>query len=594
MKHKILLLLTTLTHVEASGPTIELEHEAFMHVMKERVIQFPEESQKLSYINELQYEDSLLEPNTTEEELPKLKDTFQTTLLSRARRSNRNGQRKNRGNRGQVKGSARGNRRNRYRNYNYNSYSTQQRTQSSTTWSKGWTGWGSWTPCSHSCGPGGIQTRRRYCANSSYNSNSCSGSALQTQKCFIKQCVTYSWSKWAAWTECTKTCGGGMRYRARSCYAQTAQRPQVSNDKCGKDLFWDYDNCQTQSCFQPLPATQHSPDAEHSATTPEQPKCGVKQQRKSLFSSFAPSLSTQADKPKLGVQLRIAGGQEASHGDWPWQVSFQHRTCRKAGRGGTRLCTWKHLCGASIVDNKWVVTAAHCIAESGFFYDPYQPGEDWSVVVGMDKLHNERLGSSNAGTRIFLDKIVVHDTYRFNYITHADIALLKLSEAVEYNDYVQPICFPDGQEPQHGDMCHITGWGFTSGTGDELSYHLKEAQIPIVDFSECRNVDVWYKLLNGEVHMCAGDRVRGGVDSCGGDSGGPLSCQRKDGSFYLAGVTSFGFSDCGKKGHVGIYARMTTFEEWAKKTIAADEGDYSYYYEDFHNLDSYRSQSGPK
>lgn len=320
----------------------------------------------------------------------------------------------------------------------------------------------------------------------------------------------------------------------------------------------------------------------------------MKQQRKSLFSSFAPSLSTQADKPKLGVQLRIAGGQEASHGDWPWQVSFQHRTCRKAGRGGTRLCTWKHLCGASIVDNKWVVTAAHCIAESGFFYDPYQPGEDWSVVVGMDKLHNERLGSSNAGTRIFLDKIVVHDTYRFNYITHADIALLKLSEAVEYNDYVQPICFPDGQEPQHGDMCHITGWGFTSGTGDELSYHLKEAQIPIVDFSECRNVDVWYKLLNGEVHMCAGDRVRGGVDSCGGDSGGPLSCQRKDGSFYLAGVTSFGFSDCGKKGHVGIYARMTTFEEWAKKTIAADEGDYSYYYEDFHNLDSYRSQSGPK
>ena len=95
MKHKLLLLLTTLTHVESSGPTIELEHEAFMHVMKERVIQFPEESQKLSFINELQYEDSLLEPNTTDEEqeLPKLKDTFQTTLLSRARRSNRNGQR---------------------------------------------------------------------------------------------------------------------------------------------------------------------------------------------------------------------------------------------------------------------------------------------------------------------------------------------------------------------------------------------------------------------------------------------------------------------------------------------------------------------
>jgi len=95
MKHKILLLLATITQASS---TVELERDAFIHVMKERVIQFPEESQKLSYINnELQYEDntSLLEPNATteeEEELPKLKDTFQTTLLSRSRRS-RTGQR---------------------------------------------------------------------------------------------------------------------------------------------------------------------------------------------------------------------------------------------------------------------------------------------------------------------------------------------------------------------------------------------------------------------------------------------------------------------------------------------------------------------
>ena len=95
MKHKLLLLLASITQASS---TVELERDAFMHVMKERVIQFPEESQKLSYINnELQYEDetSLLEQNSTEEEenLPQLKDTFQTTLLSRSRRSNRNGQR---------------------------------------------------------------------------------------------------------------------------------------------------------------------------------------------------------------------------------------------------------------------------------------------------------------------------------------------------------------------------------------------------------------------------------------------------------------------------------------------------------------------
>ena len=39
--------------------------------------------------------------------------------------------------------------------------------------------------------------------------------------------------------------------------------------------------------------------------------------------------------------------------------------------------------------------AAHCIAESGFYFDPKNPGEDWSVVVGMDKLNNPQLGISN-------------------------------------------------------------------------------------------------------------------------------------------------------------------------------------------------------
>ena len=93
MKRKFIFFLTTLSHAAdvGNGPTIELEKDDFMHVMKERVIQFPEESQKLRFMDEeLQYEDVLLEQNDTE--VPQLKDTFQTTILSRARRS-RGGQR---------------------------------------------------------------------------------------------------------------------------------------------------------------------------------------------------------------------------------------------------------------------------------------------------------------------------------------------------------------------------------------------------------------------------------------------------------------------------------------------------------------------
>ena len=253
----------------------------------------------------------------------------------------------------------------------------------------------------------------------------------------------------------------------------------------------------------------------------------------------------------------------AQHGEWPWQVNFQH--CTKISHNDDS-CEWKHLCGASIVDNQWVITAAHCIAESGFRFDSKNPGEEWSVVVGMDKMDNPQLGKTNAGKRVFLEKIEIHESYRFNYITHSDIALLKLDESLEYNEYIQPIGFPDGHEPRDGDRCHLTGWGYTSRSGNELSYNLKHTEVPIVDFASCRNIDFWYKLLNGEYHMCAGD-VDVGDPSCGGFSGGPLSCRKPDDTFYLAGVSSFGFSSCTRRGHVGIYTRMTQFEEWAKSTI---------------------------
>ena len=156
-----------------------------------------------------------------------------------------------------------------------------------------------------------------------------------------------------------------------------------------------------------------------------------------------------------------------------------------------------------------------------------------------------------------------------DYIITSDIALLKLDEALKYNQFIQPIGFPDDHEPQNGDRCHVTGWGFTSANGTKLSYNLKETEVTIIDFTTCINIEVWYKQLNDNYHMCGGD-LDLGHPSCGGFSGGPLSCKKPDGSYYLAGVSSIGFSDCLEPGHAEIFTRMTQFEEWAKSTIKND------------------------
>ena len=55
-----------------------------------------------------------------------------------------------------------------------------------------------------------------------------------------------------------------------------------------------------------------------------------------------------------------------------------------------------------------------------------------------------------------------------------------------------------------------------------------------------------------------------------GDSGGPLACQRSDScSWYLAGVTSFGWS-CGRARFYGVYANVVNFEFWIRRTLGND------------------------
>ncbi|XP_067048693.1 coadhesin-like isoform X1 [Acropora muricata] len=82
-----------------------------------------------------------------------------------------------------------------------------------------WSSWTSFGPCSRSCGRG-MQYRRRTCSNPSPSAGgkSCRGPSHQSNACNIHPCPVHGhWSHWGAFGPCSKSCGGGMRYRSRVC-----------------------------------------------------------------------------------------------------------------------------------------------------------------------------------------------------------------------------------------------------------------------------------------------------------------------------------------------------------------------------------------
>ncbi|XP_047221815.1 suppressor of tumorigenicity 14 protein-like isoform X2 [Girardinichthys multiradiatus] len=233
---------------------------------------------------------------------------------------------------------------------------------------------------------------------------------------------------------------------------------------------------------------------------------------------------------------RIIGGQVSREGEWPWQVSL-HIT----GKG--------HTCGASVLNNRWLLTAAHC------FPDKFAQASQWEAFLG---LHVQDQTNEWTVTRK-VKQIIVHE--KFDHISFDnDIALIELDSNLTLNQYIWPIClpsptydFPAGQE------AWITGWGATVEGGASAKI-LQKAQVRIINNTVCK--DLLENRINDRM-LCAGI-LTGGVDACQGDSGGPLAITNPRGRIFVAGVVSWG-EGCALRDKPGIYTRITEFRSWIKE-----------------------------
>ncbi|ELT95274.1 hypothetical protein CAPTEDRAFT_213986 [Capitella teleta] len=235
---------------------------------------------------------------------------------------------------------------------------------------------------------------------------------------------------------------------------------------------------------------------------------------------------------------RIVGGSEANVHSWPWMVSVQNSQV--------------HQCGGSLINNLWVVSAAHCHV---VFYG----GGQNEIVAG---LHRKSEVDSSV-QRIEIEEIIVHERYQSTSSFDHDIMLLKLAQPVEFSDFVSPVCLPGpSNEFTEGMRCYTTGWGNTRQSGSSPD-ELLQVMVPLLSTEDC-NQSGWYDGAIDETMVCAGYQ-EGGRDSCQGDSGGPLVCN-EDGVWTLAGVVSWG-AGCAQENRPGVYANVTNLLQWVETTV---------------------------
>lgn len=161
--------------------------------------------------------------------------------------------------------------------------------------------------------------------------------------------------------------------------------------------------------------------------------------------------------------------------------------------------------------------------------------------------------------------VVIHPLYNAGKPMY-DLAIVRLPVTSKY-----PAIGIAGTGLLHGVSSAVAGYGYTgvlSPTGTPMiggfPSVLQTANIPVVDPTLCSQL--WGPLYNASQHTCAGTWT-GVVDSCVGDSGGPLALVDSNGKpIALGSIVSFG-SGCAQYGAYGVYTRVVTFLGWIKSVV---------------------------
>nr|XP_019561691.2 trypsin-1-like [Aedes albopictus] len=265
-----------------------------------------------------------------------------------------------------------------------------------------------------------------------------------------------------------------------------------------------------------------------------------------LFSVLAISWAAPGyvDEEPSFMSSRIVGGINALPNEFPSMVSVRRVV----------LIVTAHVCGGSILNNFWIMTAAHCITES--------PQNSRFVVWAGSHDFNQ-----NEATRQAINVMshAIHPDYDGG-VSPSDIAVMRLQSPLTFTAAVQPVVLPpDFSTPRLGPVT-LAGWGSTTGGSTSMPAILQKVVKPLIDWNTCEQANGGPGASPlGPTNICTGP-LTGGISACSGDSGSPLYII-ENGVQTQVGIASWVWMPCGTIGRPSVYVGVSHYLPWVRQQL---------------------------